>query len=101
MEKIVVIDRDIRIVGKRIGEIMSEGMGRFAFQYDNGRFSISVTGLSLTGPKIMDYLKGALGLTPSTLSTLADEVGNSICDTKTKEAFKRFTNLLIEKVEKK
>ena len=36
-----------------------------------------------------------------TLSTLADEVADTICDKNTRDAFKRFADLLIEKVEKK
>lgn len=45
--------------------------------------------------EILDEVK------PNNLPTLANEVANTICDTKTKEAFKKFANLLIEKLEKK
>ena len=38
---------------------------------------------------------------PDILPTLADEVADTICDPNTKEAFKKFANLLIEKLEKK
>jgi len=37
----------------------------------------------------------------SSLSTLADEAINTIVDSKEREAFRKFVNLLIEKVEKK
>lgn len=38
---------------------------------------------------------------PTSLSTLADDVANSICDDNTRKKFQEFANLLIEKVEKK
>ena len=40
-------------------------------------------------------------LEPQRLSALADEVANTISDKGTRDAFKRFADLLIEKVEKK
>lgn len=43
----------------------------------------------LFGPQLVD------------LSALANEVYDAICDTNTKKKFRKFTNLLIEKVEKK
>lgn len=37
---------------------------------------------------------------PTDLSTLADEVASTICDTKTKEAFKKFAELLDTRLKK-
>lgn len=107
METIRVTDKQMRLVGKGLGEFFANCYtmpnDSFCFAYhDNGSFSITAALLLHTGPKIMDYLRAELKIgCDDTLPTLADEVAKTICDTNTKEAFKKFANLLIEKVENK
>ena len=88
---------------KRVQDLLLENWTGFVEWVDEyGGIGDIIIRLPSMSRDRFDALVGSTKQAPKdSLSALADDVINTIVDSKEKEAFKKFANLLIEKVEKK